>query len=89
MDLAQSCSTILMWSGLNDPAEHVSKLVDTYRTHSGRAISVESVRTATAVYWLQNYDHWRSRQETIAGFEDVLARQPGRLVTIAEFVGAW
>jgi len=40
------------------------------------------------VYWLQNYVHWRDRQESVGGFEDVVARQPRRLVAIAEFVGA-
>jgi aminoglycoside phosphotransferase (APT) family kinase protein len=88
MDLAQSCSTILMWSGLSGPAEHISTLVEAYRAHSGREVSIESVRTAMAVYWLQNYGHWRGRQEMVGGFEDVLARQPGRLHAIAEFVGA-
>lgn len=88
VDLAQSCSTVLMWSGLSAPAEHISKLVETYGVHSGRDVSVESVRTAMAVYWLQNYGHWRSRQELVGGFEDVIARQPGRLHAIAEFVGA-
>jgi Ser/Thr protein kinase RdoA (MazF antagonist) len=88
MDLAQSCSTILIWSGSSSPAEHISTLVERYRAHSGREVSLESVRTAMAAYWLQNYSHWRARQETVGGFEDVLARQPGRLLAIAEFVGA-
>jgi Ser/Thr protein kinase RdoA (MazF antagonist) len=88
MDLAHSCSTILMWSGLSAPAEHISKLVETYRTHSGREVSNESVQTAMAVYWLQNYGHWRGRQEMVGGFDDVLVHQPGRLHAIAEFVGA-
>jgi Ser/Thr protein kinase RdoA (MazF antagonist) len=88
MDLAQSCSTILMWSGRSGPAELISKLVESYRAHSGRRICAEHVRAAMAVYWLQNYFYWRARQEAVGGFEDVLARQPGRLHAIAEFVGA-
>ena len=79
MDLAQSCITILIWSGLDGPAEHMSKLVEAYSSHSGREVSMDSVRTAMAAYWLQNYGHWRSRQETVGGFEDVLEGQPGRL----------
>jgi Ser/Thr protein kinase RdoA (MazF antagonist) len=88
MDLGQCCSTILMWSGLDGPSEHIWKLVEGYRAHSGREISMEHVRTAMAAYWLQNYDHWRRRQETVGGFENVLAHQPERLVAIAEFVAA-
>ncbi len=88
MDLAQSCSTILMWSGLSDPVEHISKLVETYSAHSGREVSIESVRTAMVVYWLQNYNHWRDRQEMTGNFRDILSRQPGRLLDIAEFVAA-
>jgi len=88
MDLAQSCITILIWSGLDSPAEHISRLVKTYSAHSGREISIDSVRTAMAVYWLQNYSYWRGRQETVGGFEDVMVRQPGRLLAIAEFLGA-
>jgi len=88
MDVAQSCSTILMWSGLGNPAEHIAAFVEMYGAHSGRVVSVATVRTAMVVYWLQNYLHWRCRQDAAAGFEDVLVRQPGRLLTIAEFVGA-
>jgi Ser/Thr protein kinase RdoA (MazF antagonist) len=86
MDLAQSCITILIWSGLGCPGEHISKLVETYNAHSGREVSMDSVQTAMAAYWLQNYGHWRRRQETVGGFEDVVADQPGRLLAIAEFV---
>jgi Ser/Thr protein kinase RdoA (MazF antagonist) len=86
MDLAQSCITILMWSGLDGPAEHISELVETYSAHSGREASMESVQTAMAAYWLQNYGHWRSRHETVGGFENVLADQPGRLLAIVEFL---
>lgn len=86
MDLAQSCITILIWSGLEGPAEHISKLVETYSAFSGREVSLGSVQTAMAAYWLQNYGHWRSRQETVGGFEDVVADQPGRLLAIAEFL---
>lgn len=88
MDLAQSCLTILLWSGLDGPAEHISKLVETYSAHSGRGVAIDIVRTAMAAYWLQNYVYWRVRQETVGGFEDVLVDQPGRLLAIAEFVGA-
>lgn len=88
MDLAQSCITILLWSELDGPAEHIANLVETYGQRSGREVAIDSVRTAMAAYWLQNYAHWRDRQATIGGFEDVLAHQPGRLFAIAEFVGA-
>lgn len=88
LDLAQSCITILLWSGLDGPAEHIANLVETYSHHSGREVTMDSVRTAMAAYWLQNYAHWRARQERVGGFEDVLANQPGRLLAIAEFVEA-
>jgi Ser/Thr protein kinase RdoA (MazF antagonist) len=88
VDLAQSCNTILMWSGLSNPTAHISKLVEAYSAHAGRRVSVANAHAAMAAYWLQNYLHWRARQEAVGGFEDVLARQPGRLHAIAEFVGA-
>jgi Ser/Thr protein kinase RdoA (MazF antagonist) len=88
MDLGQSCSTILMWSGLSSPATHIENLVERYCGHSGREVSIENVRSAMALYWLQNYDHWRERQATVGGFADVLARQPERLLAVGGFVGA-
>lgn len=88
IDLAQSCSTILLWSGLPDPAAHISSLVATYRTHSGREVSIENVRTAMAAYWLQNYSHWRERYETDDEFRSVLAHQPELLLAVAQFLGA-
>jgi hypothetical protein len=41
-----------------------------------------------ALYWFQNYDHWRERQAMTGRFADVLERQPARLLTVGEFVGA-
>ena len=88
VDLAQCCCTILMWSGLSRPAEHIENLIERYSAHSGREVSIDDAHTAMALYWFQNYDHWRERQAMTGRFADVLERQPARLLTVGEFVGA-
>jgi Ser/Thr protein kinase RdoA (MazF antagonist) len=88
MDVAHSCSTILMWSGLTRPARHIESLLGRYAVHSGHELSLESAQTAMALYWLHNYDHWRARQALAGGFERVVERQPERLLAVGKFVGA-
>jgi Ser/Thr protein kinase RdoA (MazF antagonist) len=88
MDLQQSCCTLLMWSGLSRPDERIERLVEDYSKQRRQAVSLASVRTAMALYWLRNYDHWRARQAVTGRFEQVLARQPERLRVVGEFVGA-
>jgi hypothetical protein len=63
-------------------------LIERYSVHSGHEVSIDTARTAMALYWLQNYDHWRQRQQRVGGLEDVLLRQPERLLAVGRFVGA-
>src|SRR5262245_60950916 len=79
MDLAQSCCTLLIWSGLDAVTDRIEDLVQRYSVHSGQVLSPECVRVAMMLYWLHNYHHWRKRHETAGRYEDYLARQPGRL----------
>jgi Ser/Thr protein kinase RdoA (MazF antagonist) len=88
MDLAQSCCTLLIWSGLNSTGARIDELVQRYSVNSGRVVSLESVQVAMALYWLHNYHHWRERHESIGRYKHKLARQPGRLFVVGKFVGA-
>jgi Ser/Thr protein kinase RdoA (MazF antagonist) len=88
MDLAQSCCTLLMWSGLNRVADRIDELVHRYAELTGHEVSMESVPTAMVLYWLNNYDHWRGRQARIGRYGHVLAIQPERLHQVGTFVGA-
>jgi Ser/Thr protein kinase RdoA (MazF antagonist) len=88
MDLAQSCCTLLIWSGLDRVEDRIDELVRRYSVDSGKTLSPESVRAAMMLYWLHNYHHWRERHEAVGRYENVLARQPGRLLAVGKFVGA-
>jgi len=88
MDLAQSCCTLLIWSGLDEVADRIDGLLQRYSMASGQMLSPESIRVAMMLYWLHNYHHWRERHETVGGYQDHLARQPGRLLAVGKFVGA-
>jgi Ser/Thr protein kinase RdoA (MazF antagonist) len=88
MDLAQSCCTLLIWSGLDAVAERIEELVQRYCEHAKRVISSECVRVAMLLYWLHNYHHWRERHEAVGRYADHLSRQPGRLLAVGKFVGA-
>lgn len=88
MDLGQTCSTILMWSGSSEPVPLMASVIESYRACSGRDVSMEAVRVAMATYWLQNYGYWRDRQVMRGDSAEVLSRQPERLLAVGEFVGA-
>jgi Ser/Thr protein kinase RdoA (MazF antagonist) len=54
MDVAQSCCTLLIWSGLDRIAERIEDLVQRYLVHSGQIVSLRSVQAAMVLYWLHN-----------------------------------
>jgi Ser/Thr protein kinase RdoA (MazF antagonist) len=88
MDLAQACSTLLMWSGLDEIARRVDALVARYAAESRTPVTADEIRAAMALHWLGNYWHLRERREGGADLSAALARQPSRLRAVGAFVGA-
>jgi len=88
MDLAQSCCTLLMWSGLNRVADRIDELVHRYSELTGHQVLMESVPAAMVLFWLNNYNHWHGRQARIGRYGHVLELLPERLRQVGTFVGA-
>jgi Ser/Thr protein kinase RdoA (MazF antagonist) len=61
MDLANTCSTLLMWSGLDRIDERIANVLDTYERSTGLHLEQEDIRTAMLAHWLCHYWNWRDR----------------------------
>src|ERR1700733_1582209 len=61
MDVANTCSTLLMWSGLDRIDERIANVLDTYERSTGVHLEQEDIRTAMLAHWLCHYWNWRDR----------------------------
>ena len=86
VDLASTCSTLLMWSGLNRTAERITDVLSTYERFGGVGIEQEDIYTAMLAHWLCHYWSWRDRLERRGFGEDVKERLCLRIATVLDFV---
>lgn len=61
VDLANTCSTLLMWSGLDRLDERVANVLETYERSAGVHLEREDIRTAMVAHWVCHYWNWRDR----------------------------
>lgn len=61
VDVANTCSTLLMWSGLDELDERIAEVLNTYERCGGIHIEREDTHTAMLAHWLCHYWTWRDR----------------------------
>lgn len=61
VDVANICSTLLMWSGLDRLEERIEGVVRTYKHSAGRDFERTDIHTATLAHWFCHYWNWRER----------------------------
>ncbi|MGH9585553.1 MAG: phosphotransferase enzyme family protein [Acidobacteriaceae bacterium] len=61
VDVANICSTLLMWSGLDNLDERVDSVLTSYGASSGDHLELADVHTAMLAHWLCHYWSWRDR----------------------------
>jgi Ser/Thr protein kinase RdoA (MazF antagonist) len=90
LDLAQLCSSLLMWSGLDPHAAHgeMRKALGSYEGVHGRRVDERDVFACMAVFWAHNYLYWRDLFERSGSHRDVLERQPSRIRSVLSFLEA-
>jgi Ser/Thr protein kinase RdoA (MazF antagonist) len=61
VDVANTCSTLLMWSGLDKLDERIANVLNTYERSAGVHLEREDIHTAMLAHWLCHYWSWRDR----------------------------
>jgi Ser/Thr protein kinase RdoA (MazF antagonist) len=61
VDVANTCSTLLMWSGLDRLEERIEGVAETYERSAGVHLERMDIHTAMLAHWFCNYWNWRDR----------------------------
>lgn len=61
VDVANTCSTLLMWSGLDTLEERIGNVIETYERTSGTFLERKDIHTAMLARWFCHYWDWRDR----------------------------
>ncbi len=88
VDVANTCSTLLMWSGLDSLDERMGRVLSTYEGLSGCHLEREPVFTAMLAHWLCHYWNWRHRLESGGFGEQVKERLCLRIASVLDYVSS-
>jgi Ser/Thr protein kinase RdoA (MazF antagonist) len=61
VDVANTCSTLLMWSGLDMLEERIKGVVETYERWAGVSLDSKDIHTAMLAHWFCHYWDWHDR----------------------------
>lgn len=86
VDLANTCSTLLMWSGLDRIGERIREVLSTYEGFSGVRLESVDVYTAMLAHWLCHYWSWRDRLEGGGFGQDVKERLCLRIESVLDYL---
>jgi Ser/Thr protein kinase RdoA (MazF antagonist) len=86
VDLANICSTLLMWSGLDRLDERIANVLDTYERTAGVHLEQQDIHTAMLAHWLCNYWSWRDRLQDGEFGHEVKERLCLRISSVLSYV---
>lgn len=86
VDVASICSTLLMWSALDNIDERIDNLLSTYENLSERRLEIDHVFTAMLAHWLCHYWSWRDRLEDGEFGQEVKERLCLRIASVLDYV---
>jgi Ser/Thr protein kinase RdoA (MazF antagonist) len=86
VDIANICSTLLMWSGLDNIDERISGVLSTYEGLGGRRLERDHVFTAMLAHWLCHYWSWRDRLKHGGFGQEVKERLCFRIASVLDYV---
>jgi Ser/Thr protein kinase RdoA (MazF antagonist) len=86
VDLANTCSTLLMWSGLDKIGERIQDVLRTYEKSGGIRLESQDVYTAMLAHWFCHYWSWRDRLEGGGFGQDVKERLCLRIESVLDYL---
>lgn len=87
VDVANICSTLLMWSGLDRPEERMRLVVDVYEQSAGVRLEWPDIHTAMLAHWFCHYWYWRDRLQDAEFGQEVKERLCLRIASALSYVG--
>jgi Ser/Thr protein kinase RdoA (MazF antagonist) len=84
LDFANMCSTLLMWSRLDNMSERIATFVSSFGEKTGVPIGLDIIHISMLTHWVGHYFDWREREATDENTE-VLRRLLGRIETVLYF----
>lgn len=86
VDVANTCSTLLMWSGLDRLDERIANVLETYEKCAGVHLEREHIHTAMLAHWLCHYWSWRDRLQFGEFGHEVKERLCLRIASVLSYV---
>jgi hypothetical protein len=86
VDVANTCSTLLMWSGLGNVDERIGSVLSRYEGLSGHRLERDHVFTAMLAHWLCHYWSWRDRLKNGGFGQEVKERLCLRIRSALDYV---
>ena len=87
VDLSNTCSTLLIWSGLDRVGDRINEVLTTYEEMGGVRVELSDVHTAMLAHWLCHYWGWRDRLELGEFGQDVKERLCLRIESVLDYLG--
>lgn len=87
VDLSNTCSTLLIWSGLDRVGDRINEVLSTYEEMGGVRVELSDVNTAMLAHWLCHYWGWRDRLELGEFGQDVKERLCLRIESVLDYLG--
>ena len=86
VDLSHTCSTLLMWSGLDRVGARIQEVVACYERLTRTPVELTDIHTAMLAHWFCHYWDWRDRLETSAQSHEVTKRLSLRIRLVLQFL---
>jgi Ser/Thr protein kinase RdoA (MazF antagonist) len=86
VDLANICSTLLMWSRLNRIEDRIDSVLSTYERFGGVRLERGDIYTAMLAHWFCHYWGWRDRIKGGGFGQDVKERLCLRVASVLDYV---
>jgi Ser/Thr protein kinase RdoA (MazF antagonist) len=86
VDLSHTCSTLLMWSGLDRVGARIEEVIACYERLTTTRVELADIHTAMLAHWFCHYWNWRERLETRAQSHEVTKRLSLRIRVVLQFL---
>jgi Ser/Thr protein kinase RdoA (MazF antagonist) len=86
VDVANVCSTLLMWSGLPEREQRIREVMRAYERFSTNRLEPEDVHTGMLAHWFCHYWNWRDRIESGGSGNDVKERLCPRIASVLDYL---
>jgi Ser/Thr protein kinase RdoA (MazF antagonist) len=86
VDVANTCCTLLMWSGLDKPEERIGSVVEIYERSAGASLKRNDIHIAMLARWFCHYWDWRDRLEFGEFGHEVKGRLCTRIASVLSYL---